>query len=74
MNNLDFFNRILAKASCDRFELRKSKNNIYYLYDFEDRELIRNKIEMKDIINCQCLYEFIDNKDKQKINNIMKEI
>lgn len=73
-NNLDFFNKVLLKASQDRFELRKSKNNKYYLYDFDDSEVIRSKAEIKDIIGCQYLENFTTKKEYKRIENILKEI
>lgn len=73
-NDLDFFNKVLLKASQDRFELRKSKNNKYYLYDFDDREVIRNKVEIKDIIECQYLENFVSKKEYKRIENILKEM
>lgn len=73
-NDLDFFNKVLLKASQDRFELRKSKNNKYYLYDFDDREIIRNKVEVKDIIECQYLENFVSKKEYKRIENILKEM
>lgn len=73
-NDLDFFNKVLLKASKDRFELRKSKNNIYYLYDFDYRELSRSKAEMKDIIECQNLENFVSKKEYKRIENILKEM
>ena len=39
-NDLDFFNKILIKASQDRYELRKAVNGIYYLYDYIRKELL----------------------------------
>ena len=74
INDLDFFNKVLSKASQDRFELRKSKNNKYYLYDFDDREVIRNRAEVKDIIECQYLENFVYKKEYKRIENILKEI
>lgn len=73
-NDLDFFNKVLLKASQDRFELRKSKNNKYYLYDFDDREVIRNRVEVKDIIECQYLENFVSKKEYKRIENILKEM
>lgn len=56
--NLEEFNKRLYKISKDRFELRISKNGIFYLYDFDDKEnrLSRNKKEIKDILECMHLY------------------
>lgn len=73
-NDLDFFNKVLLKASQDRFELRKSKNNKYYLYDFDDRGVIRNRAEVKDIIECQYLENFVSKKEYKRIENILKEM
>ena len=73
-NDLDFFNKVLLKASQDRFELRKSKNNKYYLYDFDDREVIRNRAEVKDIIECHYLENFVSKKEYKRIENILKEM
>lgn len=73
-NDLDFFNKVLLKASQDRFELRRSKNNKYYLYDFDDSEVIRSKAEIKDIIECQYLENFTTKKEYKRIENILKEI
>ena len=56
-NKLDMFNKKLIRISQDRFELRKSKNNIYYIYDYEDREITRSKKEIQDILECMNLYE-----------------
>lgn len=73
-NDLDFFNKILYKASQDRYELRLSKNNKYYLYDYDFREITRNKEEIKDIITCQNMQEYTYDEDKQRLINIMKEV
>ena len=55
-NKLDMFNKELSKNSKGRFELRKSKNDIYYLYDYDFREVTRNKKELRDILECMHLY------------------
>jgi len=55
-NKLDQFNKKLIKISKDRFELRKSKNNIWYIYDYDYREITRRKTEIKDILECMNLY------------------
>lgn len=73
-NDLDFFNIILAKASKDRFELRISKNNIYYLYDYDYREITRNKKEIKDIIDCQYLEDFVNNKNYNRILRVLNNL
>ena len=73
-NDLDFFNKVLIKASQDRYELRKSINNIYYLYDYDDREVIRSKFEMKDIIECQFLGNFCNEVEYKRIENILMEV
>ena len=73
-NDLDFFNKVLIKASKDRYELRKSINNIYYLYDYDDREVIRSKVEMKDIIECQFLGNFCSNIEYERIENVLGEV
>ena len=73
-NDLDFFNKVLVKASQDRYELRKSINNIYYLYDYDDREVIRSKVEMKDIIECQFLGNFCSNIEYERIENVLEEV
>lgn len=73
-NDLDFFNKILVKASQDRYELRKAVNGIYYLYDYDDREVIRSKFEMKDIIECQFLENFCNNIEYERIKNILMEV
>lgn len=73
-NDLDFFNKVLVKASQDRYELRKAVNGIYYLYDYDDREVIRSKFEMKDIIECQFLENFCNNIEYERIKNILMEV
>ena len=73
-NDLDFFNKVLVKASQDRYELRKAVNGIYYLYDYDDREVIKNKVEMKDIIECQFLENFCSNIEYERIGNILMEV
>lgn len=73
-NDLDFFNKILIKASQDRYELKKAVNGIYYLYDYDEREIVRNKVEMKDIIECQFLENFCNNAEYKRIENILKEV
>ena len=73
-NDLDFFNKILVKASQDRYELRKAVNGIYYLYDYDDREVIRSKVEMKDIIECQFLGNFCNEVEYKRIENILMEV
>ena len=56
--NLEVFNRKLFRISKDRFELRISKNNVFYLYDYDDNEnrLARSNKEIKDILECMHLY------------------
>ena len=73
-NDLDFFNKVLIKASQDRYELRKAVNGIYYLYDYDDREVIRSKVEMKDIIECQFLGNFCSNIEYERIEKILMEV
>ena len=73
-NDLDFFNKVLTKASQDRYELRKAVNNIYYLYDYDDREVIRSKFEMKDIIECQFLENFCNEIEYKRIENVLGEV
>ena len=73
-NDLDFFNKVLIKASQDRYELRKAVNNLYYLYDYDDREVIKNKVEMKDIIECQFLENFCNNAEYKRIESILREV
>ena len=73
-NDLDFFNKVLIKASQDRYELRKAVNGIYYLYDYDDREVIRSKVEMKDIIECQFLENFCSNIEYERIKKILMEV
>ena len=73
-NNIDFLNKFLVKASQDRFELRKAKNGVYYLYDYDDREIIRNKIEIKDILDNQFLENFCNKEDYKRIEKIFKEV
>ena len=73
-NDLDFFNKILIKASQDRYELRKAVNGIYYLYDYDDREVIRSKFEMKDIIECQFLENFCNEIEYERIENVLEEV
>ena len=73
-NDLDFFNKVLTKASQDRYELRKAVNGIYYLYDYDDREVIRSKVEMKDIIESQFLENFCNNVEYKRIENILTEV
>ena len=67
--NLEDFNKRLYRISKDRFELRISKNNVFYLYDYDDNEnrLSRSNKEIKDILECMCLYnEYLELKDKVK--------
>lgn len=52
---LNEFNKKLARLSKDRFELRLSKNNIWYLYDYDFRELTRDAFQVGDIIDCMGL-------------------
>lgn len=73
-NDLDFFNKILIKASQDRYELKKAVNSIYYLYDYDEREIVRNKVEMKDIIECQFLENFCNDVEYKRIENILTEV
>lgn len=61
--SLEEFNYKLYKTSKDRFELRLSKNNRFYLYDYDDKEnrLSRGALEIKDILECMNLYdEFLE--------------
>lgn len=76
-NDLDFFNKILIKASYDRYELRKSKNGKYYLYDYDEsgyNVIVRNKEEIKDILDCQFMENFTTKKEYKRIQKIMEEI
>lgn len=73
-NDLDFFNRFLLKASQDRFELRRDKRGKYYLYDFDDREIVRSKAEIKDIIDNQFLENFTSKRDYKRIERVLKEM
>ena len=73
-NDLDFFNKILVKASQDRYELRKAVNGIYDLYDYDDSEVIRSKVEMKDIIECEFLVNFCSNIEYERIEKILMEV
>ena len=65
-NDLEYFNRILARASCDRYELREAKNGVMYLYDYDEPGLVRDKIEILDILENQYLYDFINETDFMK--------
>lgn len=56
-NKLDNFNLKLYKNSKGRFEIRKTINNKYYLYDYDFREISRSKKEIKDILECMNLYD-----------------
>ena len=67
-NKLDMFNKKLNYISQGRFELRKSKNNWLYLYDFDEKEIVRNKLEIIDILEVMDLY------DEFKDINIKKEV
>lgn len=60
---LELTNSILAKASKDRYEIRVSKNGVYYLYDYDFREIVRSKAEIRDIIDNQFLNEFTSDPD-----------
>ena len=42
-NKLDMLNKKLNYISQGRFELRKSKNNLFYIYDYEEKEIVRNR-------------------------------
>ena len=55
-NKLYSFNLKMQKVSKDRFELRKSINNRYYLYDYDFKEISRSKKEIQDILECMNLY------------------
>ena len=50
-NKLDMFNKKLSKVSKGRFELRKNKRGVYYLYDYDWNELVRNKLEVEGILD-----------------------
>ena len=56
-NKLDYFNLKLYKNSKGWFEIRKTINNKYYLYDYDYREISRSKKEIKDILECMNLYD-----------------
>lgn len=73
-NDLDFFNKFLSRASQDRFELRRDKRGKYYLYDFDDREVVRSKAEIKDIIDNQFLENFTSKRDYKRIERVLKEM
>lgn len=73
--DLRFINKALYKASKDRFELRVSKKDIPYLYDFDEvgfARIVRNKSEFKDIMSCMNLQEFTD--DKERMQNLLERI
>ena len=77
-NDIDWFNYILKKASKDRFELRRMKNGIFYLYDYDSNDfdvMVRSKKEIKDILMCMNLHNFVFSKsDKVRLNNILEMI
>ena len=56
-NKIDMFNKKLYQASKGRFELRKTINNKYYLYDYDFREISWSKKEIQDILECMNLYK-----------------
>lgn len=58
-NKLDMLNKKLNYISQGRFELRKSKNNLFYIYDYEEKEIVRNKLEIIDILEVMSLYDEI---------------
>ena len=65
--SLEEFNYKLYKTSKGRFELRLSKNNRFYLYDYDDTEnrLSRDTLEIKDILECMNLYDvFLESREK----------
>lgn len=62
-NDLDYFNLVLARASNDRFELREAVNGVKYLYDYDTPGVVRNKVEILDILENQYLEDFIFEKD-----------
>lgn len=65
-NKLDMLNKKLNYISQGRFELRKSKNNLFYLYDFDEKEIVRNKIEIINILEIMSLYNEFKNINIQK--------
>ena len=67
-NKLDMLNKKLNYISQGRFELRKSKNNLFYIYDYDEKEIVRNKLEIIDILEVMSLY------DEFKDINIKKEV
>lgn len=76
-NDLDFFNKVLMKASNDRYELRQSKNGKYYLYDFDESgydAIVRKKEEIKDILDCQYMENFTTKKEYKRIQKVMENI
>ena len=54
-NPLDMLNKKLARLSKGRFELRLSKNHIWYLYDYDFREITRDAFQVKDTLDCMGL-------------------
>ena len=73
-NDLDLLNKILARASKDRFELRQDTKSGYYLYDYDFREVSRSKDEIKDIIECMNLQDYATKENYLKIENKLKEV
>jgi hypothetical protein len=76
--SIDRFNQLLWRASQERYELRLSKNNKYYIYDFDDEgynRVVRKKSEMIDILENQFLEMFTnDHEEWKQIERLLKEI
>lgn len=69
IEDINFINKALYKASHDRFELRISKNDVPYLYDFDEvghYRIIKSRVEFNDIMSCMNLLEFTSDENKMK--------
>lgn len=72
---LNEFNRALSYQSKYRYEARITKNNMLYLYDYDDEgfsRVIRSKSEIKDILSCMNLNEY--EKEKELMYVMLQEL
>lgn len=78
MDDLEWFNNILKKASKNRYELRRSKSELYYLYDYGsvgNNVMVRSKEEIKYILSSINLYSYAPKgNDKNRLREILNTI
>ena len=66
---LDLVNLYINKYSKSRFELRKAKNGILYMYDYDFNEKVSSKEQIRDILSNLNILDIED----EKIQLFLKE-